>query len=133
MFFSGMGFFLEKNEYIIVRIALFSGREFFTEVKIFSSVTNILKIVRQFKFETPMAKPGVFANGPFHWQILLDGKLSICAFNSNDACAFHQRYTLIKIPDEVRDLGDRSNMVALDDGRLVICCDIYLATAISNT
>ncbi|KAK6160216.1 hypothetical protein DH2020_003597 [Rehmannia glutinosa] len=118
--FFGLGYDSTSDDYKLVRVSMFDTEKFQTEVKIYSRNNNTWKRIRDFPYDFPIGRPGVFVCGGLHWIVSLwcntVKMYMIAVLNLED-----ENYGLIRLPEfgqEVRffEIG------TLGENLVLFCC-----------
>ncbi|KAK6160219.1 hypothetical protein DH2020_003600 [Rehmannia glutinosa] len=118
--FFGLGYDSTSDDYKLVRVSMFDTEKFQTEVKIYSRNNNTWKRIRDFPYDFPIGRPGVFVCGGLHWIVSLwcntVKMYMISVLNLED-----ENYGLIRLPEfgqEVRffEIG------TLGENLVLFCC-----------
>lgn len=67
--FFGLGYHSGSDDYKLVRISMFDGIYFQTEVKVYSRNSDTWRRIQDFPYEFPFGCPGVYVNGCLHWIV----------------------------------------------------------------
>ncbi|KAI3467559.1 hypothetical protein Pfo_024222 [Paulownia fortunei] len=69
--FFGLGYHSASDDYKLVRVSMFDSADFQTEVKVYSRNTDAWKRIRDFPYDFPHGRSGVFVSGGLHWVVSL--------------------------------------------------------------
>lgn len=87
-----------EDDYKLVRVVLYGGAKFQTDVKMYTTRNNFWRRIQDFPYDFPHGGRGVFMNGALHWIVSLwSNELHYYMVAALDLA--EEKYRLVKLPE----------------------------------